>query len=258
MSIGLAARLGDPVGAHSGIGSGGRILMSALKYAAIGAVAAALVVAAVAAAPAIIAGVTAGAAIGAVGAAAGGAVIASVSTFGGALMAGSAVLGVGLSGAAQGIAKQREEESHSHTMGGGCSSINVGSENVIIEGKPAARAKQDTNVHTSPITLKQGSATVFVNGKPLARVGDASDCGGKVIAGASRTYIGGPPSEGGGGALALLVAGAAVWTTPTGTRGNKAWALLDSRSAFSRLVACSVASSVLREGCGLHSRRRRA
>ncbi len=199
MSIGLAARLGDPVGAHSGIGSGGRILMSALKYAAIGAVAAALVVAAVAAAPAIIAGVTAGAAIGAVGAAAGGAVIASVSTFGGALMAGSAVLGVGLSGAAQGIAKQREEESHSHTMGGGCSSINVGSENVIIEGKPAARAKQDTNVHTSPITLKQGSATVFVNGKPLARVGDASDCGGKVIAGASRTYIGGPPSEGGGG-----------------------------------------------------------
>ncbi|MBK6697484.1 MAG: PAAR domain-containing protein [Myxococcales bacterium] len=79
----------------------------------------------------------------------------------------------------------------------GCSTIVAGSPNVFIEGKAAARANVDPNVHKQPHVLMEGSATVYVNGQPLSRVGDASRCKGVVVAGAARTFVG---SLGGGAA----------------------------------------------------------
>ncbi|MFO0674377.1 MAG: hypothetical protein U0235_33000 [Polyangiaceae bacterium] len=113
MSVALAARVGDPVGAHVGIGSGARILGNALMYATIGALAAGLVVAAVAAAPMLLAGVATGVVIGAAGGA--------LASFAGV----TAMLGVGLSAAARGIKAQREEESKAPKTGGGCSNVDA-------------------------------------------------------------------------------------------------------------------------------------
>lgn len=79
---------------------------------------------------------------------------------------------------------------------------------MFIEGKAAARASEDQNDHGADSKLAQGSATVFVNGKPLTRVGDRSRCTGVVTGGASKTFIGGPPTESGRSAGAGAGAGA--------------------------------------------------
>ncbi|MBK6692011.1 MAG: PAAR domain-containing protein [Myxococcales bacterium] len=204
--LALAARESDTVGCHiggGGSGSGSRFLSSALKWAAIGALAAGAVVGAIIAAPVILAAAGASAAV---VAAAG--TVAAVG--GGTAGLSLAVIGGALSGASGGIKVQREAEAKpsSGGGGGGCGNITSGSHNVNIENKPAARAQQDTNIHppSSP-KLAEGSAYVYVNGKPLARIDDKSCCGGKIISACSRTYIGGPPTNG-GGADASPIAGA--------------------------------------------------
>ena len=198
VSAQLAAREGDAVGAHAGAGSGGRTLMSALQWAAIGAGAVGVVVGAVVVAPLVLG----------VGTAAAGAAL-----LGGTSGIALGVLGGALTGAAGGIGLQRETEKlGAPKLGGGCSAIDVGSPNVMIECKPAGRAQSDTNAHGKPQKLAHGSGTVFVNGKPLARLEDKSCCGGKVIASAARTWIGGPPADGGAGAQPIAAGGSFSWS----------------------------------------------
>jgi uncharacterized Zn-binding protein involved in type VI secretion len=58
--------------------------------------------------------------------------------------------------------------------------IAVGSENVFINNRPAARVGDTSTVHLRPgnpcrghvAPIAQGSRTVFINGIPSARVGD--------------------------------------------------------------------------------------
>ncbi len=72
-----------------------------------------------------------------------------------------------------------------------CSTITVGSPNVMIENQPAARAGEDKVSHNSQL-VAQGSKTVIVNGKPLARINDKAGCGGVIILTCMHTTIGGP------------------------------------------------------------------
>lgn len=73
--------------------------------------------------------------------------------------------------------------------------ITSGSDNVHINGKPAARAHVDQVVCTdhpaAPQTLAQGSRTVYINGYPAARVGDRTVCDARISSGSANVYIGG-------------------------------------------------------------------
>ncbi|WP_085691016.1 MULTISPECIES: PAAR domain-containing protein [unclassified Pseudomonas] len=73
--------------------------------------------------------------------------------------------------------------------------ITSGSDNVHINGRPAARAHVDKALCTDhpgvPQTLAQGSRTVYINGQPAARVGDSTVCDGRISAGSSNVFIGG-------------------------------------------------------------------
>ncbi|MEQ1963126.1 AHH domain-containing protein [Xenorhabdus khoisanae] len=71
--------------------------------------------------------------------------------------------------------------------------LSSGSGNVIIEGKPAARATVDMaacSKHPAPPLIAQGSESVFINGQPAARVGDKLVCGAAIKGGASKVFIG--------------------------------------------------------------------
>ncbi|CDH07160.1 putative Rhs family protein [Xenorhabdus bovienii str. oregonense] len=71
--------------------------------------------------------------------------------------------------------------------------LDSGSGNVIIEGKPAARATVDMakcSKHPAPPLIAQGSESVFINGQPAARVGDKLVCGAAIKGGASKVFIG--------------------------------------------------------------------
>jgi uncharacterized Zn-binding protein involved in type VI secretion len=67
--------------------------------------------------------------------------------------------------------------------------------NVLINGRPAARAHVDLAVcskHSgSPLPIAVGSSTVFINGMPAARVGDTIGCGAVITSGSNDVYIGG-------------------------------------------------------------------
>ena len=72
--------------------------------------------------------------------------------------------------------------------------IKQGSDNVKVEGLPAAR-KGDAiqahgdSPHSNPV-IAEGSSKVKINGKPAARVGDAASCGHGISGGASKVNIG--------------------------------------------------------------------
>lgn len=63
----------------------------------------------------------------------------------------------------------------------------VGSPDVFIDGKPAARVGDALEPHDKPSSSKHnraiatGSSTVFINGKPAALTGGKVDCGGVTI-----------------------------------------------------------------------------
>ncbi|MGJ7549082.1 PAAR domain-containing protein [Pseudomonas alloputida] len=73
--------------------------------------------------------------------------------------------------------------------------IRSGSSNVYINGKPAARAHQDSvecSDHSgAPKAIAQGSDSVYINGQPAARVGDRTVCDAKISAGSPNVNIGG-------------------------------------------------------------------
>jgi uncharacterized Zn-binding protein involved in type VI secretion len=73
--------------------------------------------------------------------------------------------------------------------------IITGSGNVYTNGKPAARAHLDKakcDKHgPGPKVLAQGSDSVYINGVPAARVGDRTECDGKISAGSPNVSIGG-------------------------------------------------------------------
>ena len=64
-----------------------------------------------------------------------------------------------------------------------------GSENVTINGKPAAR-QGDT---TTGGALIEGSPNVFINGKPATVIGDRNGCGGAIVSGGHGVFINGKP-----------------------------------------------------------------
>jgi uncharacterized Zn-binding protein involved in type VI secretion len=70
-----------------------------------------------------------------------------------------------------------------------------GSRNVYIRGKKAARAHVDhaeCSKHPKPPkVIATGSGNVYINGMPAARVGDKTECGAEITAGAGNVFIGG-------------------------------------------------------------------
>jgi uncharacterized Zn-binding protein involved in type VI secretion len=70
-----------------------------------------------------------------------------------------------------------------------------GSRNVYIRGKKAARAHVDhaeCSKHPQPPkVIATGSGNVYINGMPAARVGDKTECGAEITAGAGNVFIGG-------------------------------------------------------------------
>lgn len=67
--------------------------------------------------------------------------------------------------------------------------VTGGSQDVMVGGKPAARAG-DT---TSDGAIVEGSKNVFINGKPAAIGGSRTGCGGVVIGSGSGVFINGKP-----------------------------------------------------------------
>ena len=75
--------------------------------------------------------------------------------------------------------------------------IASGSDNVMVEGKQAARAGDATGRGS---TVIEGSPDVFINGKPAAVQGDATGCGGSIVTGSSGVFINGKPMAASGDA----------------------------------------------------------
>lgn len=76
--------------------------------------------------------------------------------------------------------------------------VTGGSDNVTVNGKPAARAG-DT---TSDGSIIEGSTNVFINGRPAAVTGGRTNCGGVVVGGGSNVFINGKPMARAGDAAA--------------------------------------------------------
>ena len=72
-----------------------------------------------------------------------------------------------------------------------------GSDNVMVEGKQAARAGDATGCGS---TVIEGSPDVFINGKPAAVQGDATGCGGSIVTGSSGVFSNGKPMAASGDA----------------------------------------------------------
>lgn len=85
------------------------------------------------------------------------------------------------------------------------SPIITGSQDIIIDNKPAARVGDKLAPHTKPgssphdRTISTGSSTVFFNGKPAAITGSEVGCGGVIIGGSS--VIIGDQAPGGSAAM---------------------------------------------------------
>ncbi|WP_181442029.1 PAAR domain-containing protein [Swingsia samuiensis] len=65
-----------------------------------------------------------------------------------------------------------------------------GSDNVFINGLPAARIGDNLICHGPMDIIAAGSPTVLINGKPAARMGDQTAHGGVIIKGSSNVIIG--------------------------------------------------------------------
>lgn len=71
----------------------------------------------------------------------------------------------------------------------------MGSNNVLINGRPASRVGDQFAVHCSwsgchQDVMSSGSGSVFVNGRPIARIGDS--CGAaSVVDGSKNVFAGG-------------------------------------------------------------------
>jgi len=76
--------------------------------------------------------------------------------------------------------------------------VTGGSNDVMVNGKPAARAG-DT---TSDGAIVEGSNNVFINGNPAAVTGGRTNCGGVVVGGGSNVFINGKPMARAGDAAA--------------------------------------------------------
>lgn len=71
--------------------------------------------------------------------------------------------------------------------------VATGSGNVFVEKKPVSRAEVDTvacTKHNSPQLIAQGSETVYVNEHPAARIDDQTVCGATIKDGASTVFFG--------------------------------------------------------------------
>lgn len=71
----------------------------------------------------------------------------------------------------------------------------TGSENVNVNGLPAARVGSKLQAHCCGFvchgsTIMKGAETVFVNGIPLARVTSEVDCGETMMTGSSNVFVG--------------------------------------------------------------------
>lgn len=67
--------------------------------------------------------------------------------------------------------------------------ITNGSQNVTINGKPAARQGDATTGGA----LIEGSSNVFINGKPATVIGNRTGCGGSITSGGHGVFINGKP-----------------------------------------------------------------
>ena len=73
-----------------------------------------------------------------------------------------------------------------------------GANNVLVNGRPAARLSDSVAphpppkppVHSASLRIVSGSSTVFVNGRPIVRLGDGVNCG-HSVSGASGNVIAG-------------------------------------------------------------------
>ena len=83
------------------------------------------------------------------------------------------------------VAPTRAESPRSATPG----VVTGGSQDVMVGGKPAARAGDAT----SDGAIVEGSKNVFINGKPAAIGGSRTGCGGVVIGSGSGVFINGKP-----------------------------------------------------------------
>jgi uncharacterized Zn-binding protein involved in type VI secretion len=70
------------------------------------------------------------------------------------------------------------------------STVTPGSGDVMVEGKPAARAGDGAGCAGA---ITEGSPDVFINGKPAAVQGGKTGCGGKVASGATSVFVNGKP-----------------------------------------------------------------
>lgn len=77
------------------------------------------------------------------------------------------------------------------------SKVIAGSDNVAINGLPAARLSDPLMSHgcgkcvPHARNIAAGSSSVFINGLPSTRVGDAINCGGTMATGSADVNIGG-------------------------------------------------------------------
>lgn len=74
--------------------------------------------------------------------------------------------------------------------------IVAGSDDVLINGRPAGRQGDAYGVHCSPKKCHAGSAaggssSVFINGQPAVRIGDSVSCGSVSAQGSANVFIGG-------------------------------------------------------------------
>jgi uncharacterized Zn-binding protein involved in type VI secretion len=79
-----------------------------------------------------------------------------------------------------------------------CGIILIGSENVFINNRPAARAHVDTTIcskHSGTPPISTGSATVIFNNMPAARVDDKISCGAVIVEGSPDVIIGGGTAQ---------------------------------------------------------------
>lgn len=80
-----------------------------------------------------------------------------------------------------------------------------GSQDVIINGQPAARQGDAVQLHGCPCPnmphglhprqVAAGSSNVIINGKQAARIGDDINCGGNIVTGSSDVIIGNTPYQ---------------------------------------------------------------
>ncbi|OSN02506.1 S-type Pyocin [Lonsdalea britannica] len=80
-----------------------------------------------------------------------------------------------------------------------------GSQDVIINGQPAARQGDAIQLHGCPCPnmphglhprqIAAGSSTVIINGKQAVRIGDDINCGGNIVTGSSNVIIGDTPYQ---------------------------------------------------------------